>query len=168
VRISGVRKSMKRVSFEPANCPHCQAKVALAKRSEPRWSTGAKVVLLAGCIVSGLLMFGAYPFAKIAAAALLKLCGYVPPRTGGTDDLQWLQAWVVLTFVVLFVAVLVALVPGYLCGRTAYRMPRHVRLECGAQCGWYGDGVMTFSRSAPVSGDKEEERPSPAVPPGNN
>jgi hypothetical protein len=143
------------VVLQPTNCPKCGGGLSVSRWRPARWRLGAVLVFSGGAVTSGMLLLAAIPCSWGLAAAVLRLFGYGPPQAADQALVQWMESRALLRWVVVYpITCLIALIPAYLCGRIARRMPQGVHLDCHG-CEWRGEGLQ---RQQPRSRQRDADK----------
>jgi hypothetical protein len=154
-----------RMVLQPSACPQCGSGLTVPPARPARWRPVAVLIFAFGCVISGMLLIAVIPYAGTWAARILRLLGYGLPRGGGLDSIQWLEIKDFLGSCVVFpIAVPLALIPAYVCGRIGRGMARRAHLEC-PQCPWRGVGLqrpLALPRQAGI--DRKPGKDEPVGP----
>jgi hypothetical protein len=137
----------------PENCPSCDRRLVsnylLAPR--PKWQWRAKLLLLLGATISGILVILAWVFAG-------EVVGSLALKGGEQLGRKERREWGLLVFVIWAVGVAIALLPALGLGLIAARMRKLLKMKCRG-CGWSESFVLSDRHTR--SPGKDEHRAEP-------
>jgi hypothetical protein len=109
----------------PENCPGCNRVMFLGylDRPAPRWQPKARLLFLIGAFISGPLLLAAPFIAMLIMAEADPQAKFNKGDRGSVGTVAWAAIGVL------------ALLPSFILGALAFRMPRMLKLDC-KDCGW--------------------------------